>query len=189
MRSYAPNLQFAPINDRNYRPAFWAEFLSRRTRRESIAQRLRALSYLEANPEGMSPRQVERVPPRVESFLRDLAEIPAYRRLFDRVAPSLSAFARCAEVYSFCYDQEEEWSDQARAARAAVTKIWDTYCPKRPDGLFSYRAEAGYYRSKRLAERLLNREFSGLTAAERRYALVPFEPYKAWARAAREARK
>lgn len=189
MKSYSPNLQLAPISDRNYRPAFWGEFLSRRIRRESIAQRLHALIQAAKIPDELTPRQIERVAPRVESFLRDLSEIPAYRKLYDRVAPRLRLFALAALDISEEYDQRPDWSDQARAARAAVTKIWEAYCPKRPEGLFSYRNERGYYRSKRLAERLLNRDFPGLTAAERAYALIPFEPYRSWARAAQEARK
>ena len=189
MRSYSPNLQLAPISDRNYRPAFWGEFLSRRTRRESIAQRLHALTRAEKNPDELTPRQVERIAPRVEELLRDLEEIPAYWKLYDRVAPRLSAFARCAEIYSFCYDRQEEWSDQALVARDAVEKIWKSTCPKTPSDLLSYHGERGYYRSKRLAERLLNRDFPGLTAAERAYALIPFAPYRSWARAAQEARK
>lgn len=182
MRKYAPNLQFAPINDRNYRPAFWGEFLSRRTRRESIAQRLHDLSRLEANPEEMNPRQVERVAPRVEAFLRDLEEVPAYRPLFERVAPHLGAFARCAQVYAWEYANSEEWNDQAIDAREAVEKIFDLYCPKTIERLQTYTGSKGFYRAKRLALRVLNRDFPGLTQAERFYALAPFAPFATYAK-------
>lgn len=178
MRSYAPNLQFAPINDRNYRPAFWAEFLSRRTRRESIAQRLHDLSRLEANPEDLTPRQTERVAPRVEAFLRDLSEVPAYRPLLEKIELRFELFAAAAADWAWEYASSEDWSDYARDARRAVERIFDAHCPKTIERLQTYSGSKGYYRAKRRAICILNRDFPGLTQAERIYALAPFAPYK-----------
>ena len=178
MRTYKPQRTLAPVTESVYRVFFWAPFLSAYTRRESIAARLHDLLRLaDAGPDSLTPRQTERIYPRVREFLCDLLAVPAYAPLYQRVAARLLDFSRQAQEQAQEYAMRGR-SEHALRARAVVDYIYEHECPKQKGSQRPDYDHPSFAKSKRHAERTLNREFSDLTAEERLFALAAFLPYQ-----------
>lgn len=159
-----------------YRADFWRRFVKAQNKRLSITARLRDLLRLKSLDK-LTPRQVERIPARVSQLLSDIGSVPAYAGLFRVVKQPLDELrTRCQEMaraHAF-----EGLSYIVIAAKELVDNIYMTECPKMPGSLRPDYSRPSYDMAKKRAERMLTREFAGLTSAERRYAMSAFLPYQ-----------
>lgn len=159
-----------------YRANFWRRFIKAQNRRLSIAARLRDLLRLKSLDK-LTPRQVERIPAMVSQLLSDIGSEPAYAGLLRVVVqPLVELRTRCQEMTrAHAFDR---LSYIVIAAKELVDNIYMAECPKMPGSLRPDYSRPSYDKAKKRAERMLTREFAGLTSAERRYAMSAFLPYQ-----------
>ena len=163
--------------EKSPRDDFWRAFEDAANRRRAIAARIRYLNGAEADPASLTPGQVENIPGKIAKLLADLGGVPAYRSKLAAIWPRLSLFSSAAEDWLADYDAER-WRDRVIAAKVAVDKIFDAQAPKSAKAWRRWDAPAKFERARQLAVRMLNRDFAGMTSAERRFAMSAFGDFR-----------
>lgn len=162
---------------RNRRDDFWRAFDDAAKCRRRIAGHLRYILVAEADPANLTPGQVENIPGKIAKLLAELGGVPAYRSKLAAIWPRLSLFSSAAEDWINEY-KAEGLRDRVRAAKAMVDEIFSHMAPKTAKAWRSWKAEAHFASAKAYAERRLNRDYPGMTSAERRFAMSAFLDFR-----------
>lgn len=162
---------------RNRRDDFWRAFDGAARVRRRIVGHLRYIFAAEADPSALTPGQVENIPRKIAMILTELGGVPAYRCKLAAIWPRLSLFSAAADDWVADYNAEG-MRDRVLAAKAAVDKIFENRAPKTTKAWQRWDASATFERARQLAVRMLNRDFAGMTSAERRFALSAFAEFR-----------